>query len=81
MRSRVHSSEIHGYLVAKTLENQMNSINTLKSLSSLLTKISQIVIEEKIAKEKIAKEVMNLCDFFRFNFIFRQCSTYEGFRA
>ena len=42
---------MYGYILAKTLENQMNSINTLKSLSSLLTRISQIVIEEKIAKE------------------------------
>ena len=42
---------MYGYILAKTLENQMNSINTLKSLSSLLSRISQIVIEEKIAKE------------------------------
>lgn len=42
---------MYGYLLAKALENQMNAINTLKSLASLLTRISQIVIEEKIAKE------------------------------
>jgi hypothetical protein len=42
---------MYGYILAKALENQMNAINTLKSLASLLTRISQIVIEEKIAKE------------------------------
>jgi phosphatidylinositol glycan class S len=52
-RARIYSSEIYTYLLAKTLENQMNSLNTLKSLASLLTKISQMVIEENVAKEII----------------------------
>lgn len=48
-RSRIYDSELFGYLLEKTFENQLNSINTLKSLSSLLTRISNMVIEDKIA--------------------------------
>ncbi len=45
------SKELFGYLLVKTLENQLNSINTLKSLSSLLTRINNMVIEDEIAEK------------------------------
>ncbi|CAF0806895.1 unnamed protein product [Brachionus calyciflorus] len=56
-RSRIYSPEIYGYLLEKTLENQLNSINTLRSLSLLLTRINSMVIEDDIAEQvKIAVE-------------------------
>jgi hypothetical protein len=36
--------------MSKTLENLLNSLNTLESLSSLLEKISNMVIDDKIGK-------------------------------
>ncbi|RNA16532.1 GPI transamidase component PIG-S-like [Brachionus plicatilis] len=50
-RSGIYSSEIFGYLLTKTLENQLNSINTLNSLSLLLTRIKSMVIEDDIAEQ------------------------------
>lgn len=52
-RPGIYSSEIYSYLTSKTLENLLNSINTLKSISLLLNKISNMVIEDDIAREII----------------------------
>ena len=63
--------EIFGYLLEKTLENQMNSINTIKSLSNLLTKISSMVIEDEIAgkvRRKVNKIGRN--QVIKFNFLY-----------
>lgn len=46
----------------KTLENQLNSINTLRSLSHLLNQISSMVIEDNIAEH-----VTNCCCKFLFD--------------
>jgi len=51
VRSNIYQTELFNYLLANTLRNLLNSINTLKSLSSLLTKISSMVIEDKIAAQ------------------------------
>lgn len=50
-RSGIYSTELYGYLATKTLENQLSSLNTLRSLASLLTQISSMVIEDSIAAQ------------------------------
>ena len=51
IRSQIYSTEIHSYLLKNTLNNLLTSINTLKSLSSLLTRIQEMVIEDEIAEQ------------------------------
>lgn len=49
-RDLLYSSEIQSYLVKRTFENVLNTINTLQSLASLLEKISNMIISEDIAR-------------------------------
>ncbi len=51
IRSRIFTTEMHDYLLRKTIGNLLTSINTLKSLSLLLTRIQEMVIEDHIAEQ------------------------------
>lgn len=42
---------MYHYLLTKTIDNLLNSMNTLKSLSSLLSQIVSMVIEDDIAEQ------------------------------
>ena len=55
LRSEIYTSEIHTYLLTNTMSNLLTSINTLKSLSLLLTRIQEMVIEDDIAEKVIFK--------------------------
>lgn len=62
VRSQIYPTEIYSYLLANTMDNLLTSINTLKSLSSLLIRIQEMVIEDNIAdKVRMSTEAAQRC--------------------
>ncbi len=51
IRYGIYTTEMHDYLLKNTIDNLLTSINTLKSLSLLLTRIQEMVIEDHIAEQ------------------------------
>lgn len=62
VRSKIYPTEIYSYLLGNTMDNLLTSISTLNSLSSLLIKIQEMVIEDDIGeKVKLSSEAAQRC--------------------